>query len=151
MSQGELTAQFSLITLKEAYFYFKCMSNKKCLFSETVSPKHHSKVCPDKRVIRIHFLFFKLNFTWHYNRYSNMWKIIFSRIFSRKDFTTKLRPSFGVSYQNNFDVGMKLRQMKAKELHYFWLFEKFVKRFSNINDNVKSALQKWIISHQHVF
>ena len=45
---------------------------------------------------------------------------------------------------------MKRQSLKAKQYYLFWLYEKFRIGFSKIDDSVKYALQKWIISHSHV-
>ena len=45
---------------------------------------------------------------------------------------------------------MKRRALKAKQDFSFWLSAKSRKYCSKINNSVKSALQKWIISHPHV-
>ena len=45
---------------------------------------------------------------------------------------------------------MKRRALKDKDGCSFWLSEKHRKGFSKINDSVKSSLQKWMESHQHV-
>ena len=42
------------------------------------------------------------------------------------------------------DVGMKLRSLKDKGDSSFRPYSKFREGFSNINDHVKFALQKWI-------
>ena len=40
--------------------------------------------------------------------------------------------------------------MKPKQDSYFWLSVKLRRYFSNIEDCVKSAIHKWIISHPQV-
>ena len=57
LNQGELAAHCSFIGLKDADFISQRISNEKCLFSETVSPKTTVKYFWTKKVIRMQFLF----------------------------------------------------------------------------------------------
>ena len=68
----------------------------------------------------------------------------------RNIFDKKLRSSFGVYHQRIRGIGMERQALKAKQDNLFWSSEKCHKEFSKINDNFKSDLQKWIISHAHV-
>ena len=56
MNQVELADHCSLIGLKYSGFNFWCISNVKCLFSETVSPKNNDQVCMDRKGYQDAFL-----------------------------------------------------------------------------------------------
>ena len=57
MHLGELYAHCLFIGLNDEGFNSLFIPNKKCLFSETVSPKNHGQVSFDKKIIRMNFLF----------------------------------------------------------------------------------------------
>ena len=57
LNRGELAAQFSFIGLNDANFNSQCLSNAKCLFYETLSPKKHGKVIFDKKGYQYAVLF----------------------------------------------------------------------------------------------
>ena len=68
----------------------------------------------------------------------------------KKGFPTNLSSSFGDTYRKKCDVGMKWRALKSKKDYSFRLSGKRRKGFSNINNSVKSYLQKWIIYHPNL-
>ena len=57
MHLGELYAHCLFIGMNDEGFNSLFISNTKCLFSETVSPKNHGQVSFDKKIIRMNFLF----------------------------------------------------------------------------------------------
>ena len=49
LNQGELASHCTFIGLNDAQFNLQCLSNVKCLFYETLSPKNHGRVSFDNK------------------------------------------------------------------------------------------------------
>ena len=56
LNQGELYSHSSFIGLNDADFNPQYISNAKCLFYETLSPKHYGQVSFDKKKYQDEFL-----------------------------------------------------------------------------------------------
>ena len=65
-------------------------------------------------------------------------------------FATKLQSLFGLSYYKFIDVELKQRALKVRKDRTFRSSVKYCKSFSNVDNSVKSALNKWILSHLHI-
>ena len=68
----------------------------------------------------------------------------------RKYISKKIYSSFGVTYREVRDFGMKFRALEAKDDCSFWSSGKRRKGFSKINNSVNSSLQRWIIYHPRI-
>ena len=102
--------------MKDSGFNFKGITNAKCLFSETVSPKNHGQVCLDGKVYQDTLLVSFNSTSSEINTSTHTGEQISSLPQNvRNIFPTKLRSSFGVLYRRINHVGMKLRALKAKQ------------------------------------
>ena len=92
MNHREVSAHFSFIGLDDKYFNLQCISNGKCLFSETLSPKNIGQVSFDKRIFQDPVLVLFSAKPPVITTYSNTGgKILYPSSSKRKDSTTKLR------------------------------------------------------------
>ena len=99
----------------------QCLSNSKCYFSETLSPKHHGQVSFDKKGYQDSVLASFTTTPHAITTANNAREQIYpSSSISRKGFTATLHSSFGVTYQTICDVGIKRLELKAKDYCSLW-------------------------------